>query len=173
MLEASLELNRALKGFLKVSKSLGQLKEPKACDLKPDARLKACSKFMKVYELCVRVDEALRDLMRHQDTKQAKESLHRAGELIDNLSEVVASLSPEEKRMLLAYMRGEFSKYRRHLEDLLKRRPARRIWGGDELTHITEDFSTAVEALRKTAAYVMLMLAAPDESEKAVGRLVC
>jgi len=172
-LEASLELNKALKGFLEVSESLGKLERPKVCTLEPGAKIKACSGFMKIYELCVRVDETLRDMIRHKDSDEVKHSFERARELIENLTEAVSSLSDRERRMLLTYMHQEFFQYGKHIKKLLSGRPASRIWGEKDFVRISKDFSMAVEALRKSAAFVLLIIAAPEKSREEIGRLIC
>ncbi len=172
MFKASLELNKALKGFLDISESLGEVKDPKACDIGGEAKLKACTRFMKIYELCVRVDESLKDILRHRGTGEAKPGFNRTTELLQELTDIVGTMKEKEKRMFLTYIRGEFFEYRKHLQDLMKKRPAARIWDGEELNHVAGDLSTAVGALRKSAAFVLLMITSPGE-EEAAGKLLC
>jgi len=165
MLKASIELNRALEGLSKLSESLGKLDDPKVCEIGGEAKINAAVKMLKIYEVCVRIDEALADIVRHEGTEELERSLDRTKVLLNQLIEETNSFKNNERRMLLAYMTPEFKKSQEHLASHLGKRPAERIWTDDTIHKIAGDLSETVKALRKSAGYVLLMICTPDSPE--------
>jgi hypothetical protein len=174
MLEISMEMNKALKELVDIYNSLGKLEEPKICNINEESRIKAAINFLKVYEVCVRIDEALRDAVMHREEKEIKGSLDRAKILLNNLVDVIKDLNTKEKHILIAYMQSDFPGYVAQLEKVLQKRPSERIWDSEKIVSVATDLSRAVEGMRKTAGRSMLSAATAKEGgSDYFGKLVC
>jgi len=173
MLEISLELNRAITELIEFSESLGDLKETKTCDLDEDGLVHACIKLLKCYEFCVRIDEALLDIMRHKDSKEIKHSIERAVILLSDLVDTVKGYNQKEKTILLSYMQDDFKEYYNRLKKIPEGRPSARIWEDELLVDIVVDFTHAIEALRRSSARAVLMVGHPEIAKKFLGKFVC
>lgn len=173
MIEASMGLNRAMGGFLKVCENLRGQDKPKVCEIDEEARIKATLKFLKTYELCVRADESLKDIVRHKGAKEMETSLERTKELLTELTQVVKSYRDKEMNILVSKLTPVFFEHRDSIVVMLKQRPGARIWDGPGIVTVSDHLSRAIEELRKSAAYALLLVASPEEAEGYLGKLVC
>jgi hypothetical protein len=165
MLDESVELNKALQVFIEASESLEALNGPKICDISEDIRIHAAVKFLKIYELFVRIDEILIDVIRHKRTKELEESLERTKEMLSEITSNIKSLSTNEKGIMLAYLSKEFTMHQRELSDILKKRPAERIWTENNILTVVEELDHTLGLLRKAAAMAIIMSLSPEEGE--------
>ncbi|MBN2517389.1 MAG: hypothetical protein JXB14_00935 [Candidatus Altiarchaeota archaeon] len=176
MIEASVELLKDLKALVDMSESLGELEGAKVCDINEDARVQASIKFLKAYELCVRIDEILRYVVIHKEPEEIKTALDRSKVVLNGLSEHIRSFDVRERRILLAYMQPEFKSYENQLSNILKRtRPSQRIWEAEKLISIATDLSHAIEGLRKSIARALLVVSTSTagDTSRYFGDIIC
>jgi len=174
MLQASIELNKAIHSFIEVCHSLGEAGGLKACEIDDESRIRAAIKLLKAYELCVRADETLGDLLRHNATNEAEEGiLGRTTEIITELTQVFKSFKDKEKSIVLSNLNKDFIKHKDALAEILNQRPGARIWDSSGISTVVANLSKAIEELRKSCAYSLLKVSNPEDSEKYLGKLMC
>lgn len=173
MLKASLELNRSLEHLSSLAESLGKIETSKVCEIETEGRIRAAVKFLKCYELSVRIDEALDDILRHEGTSEIERSLDRAKELLNDLVKEVESFTVKEKRIFMIYMSDDFLKIQKGLDEVIKKRPGARIWHEGNIREVVKELSGAIGALKKSSAHALVITITPDEGEEYVGKLKC
>lgn len=173
MIQSSVEVNKALEDFIEICDTLGKPKDFNVCEIEEDAKIRAAIKFLKIYELCVRADEALGDLLRHKATSEIKGSLERTRDLLVELTKVVKSLRETERGIILSKLTGDFYTNEGEIARILKQRPGARIWDGAGIADMEAVLSKAIEELRKSAAYSLLLVSSTEEAEKYLGKLFC
>lgn len=163
MLDESIKLNKALQVFIEASESLEAISGPQILEIDEDVRVHAAVKFLKIYELFVRIDEILMDLIRHKKTKELEDILERTRDMLSDITANIKSLSASEKGIMLAYLSKEFKIHQKELSDILMKRPAERIWDGANILGVIEELDHTLGLLRKAAAMSIVMSLSPEE----------
>jgi len=176
MLLASVELSKAMKELVDLREFLGELDKVNVCDLDEESRAQASIRLLKAYELCVRIDEALRTAMTHKEQNEIESELDRAKALLETLFEHIKIFNDREKRILLVYLQPDFDNYQAQLTNVLsKTRASEKIWEAEKLISVISDLSHAVESLRKSIGRALLVVSTSSAGDTSghFGNLVC
>lgn len=173
MFELSLELNRILTTLNKLSDSIGKIEDPKICDINDESKLSAAIDFLKGYELTVRSEEIIRHMIHEKDDSQLKMGLSRLKPLSEELTTLVESFSPTEKRIVSNNLQKEFLRYQNKLKEILKKRPSNKIWDKGSFAETLGELMDALDSFRSGLAHVILYSATSVSDPEYIGDLVC